>query len=322
MILAAITTCRRAPAMVERALKSVIAQTYTDWDCVVVDDSPAEYELRDEVRKMVEEYAARDKRIHYLPLDRNYGAQRARNVALEFAVKGGHEFIAYLDDDDEWLPEKLEKQLARFRECDENTGLVHCNAFAINEWKFNAGEGNVHMKLLMSGQNSIGSTSFPLIRVKCLQEIGGFDEAILRLQDYEMYIRLTEKYHVAYVNEFLINYYNGSWDRIRYSNPKLLRSLELILAKNREVLMTNKRSYLEHLEFLRLRFLQSNDEYVKALYVWLEEVKFSPLNLVRNVLRLCSTLKGILKQWLKIEHPTFFYWLKCKLKGDTSIYTN
>ncbi len=70
MILAAITTCRRAPAMVERAVKSVIAQTYTDWNLVVVDDSPAEYEFRDNVRRMVEGYAAQDKRIRYIPHDR------------------------------------------------------------------------------------------------------------------------------------------------------------------------------------------------------------------------------------------------------------
>ena len=86
MILAAITTCRREPAMVERALKSVIAQTFKDWDCVVVDDSPAEYELRGEVRRMVEGYAARDGRIRYVAHDRNYGAQRARNTALKIAV--------------------------------------------------------------------------------------------------------------------------------------------------------------------------------------------------------------------------------------------
>ena len=85
MILAAITTCRRAPAMVERAVKSVIAQTYTDWDLVVVDDSPNDYEFRKDVRKMVEGYAAQDNRIRYVPHDKNYGAQRARNTALKIA---------------------------------------------------------------------------------------------------------------------------------------------------------------------------------------------------------------------------------------------
>ena len=86
MILAVITTCRRKPEMVERAIKSVIAQTYKDWDLVVVDDSPADYEYRDDVKKMVEGYADKDSRIRYVQHDRNYGAQRARNTALKIAL--------------------------------------------------------------------------------------------------------------------------------------------------------------------------------------------------------------------------------------------
>ena len=85
MILAAITTCRRAPDMVERAVKSVIAQTYKDWELVVIDDSPSDYELREDVRKMVEGYAAQDSRIRYVAHDNNYGSQRARNTALKIA---------------------------------------------------------------------------------------------------------------------------------------------------------------------------------------------------------------------------------------------
>lgn len=85
MILAAITTHKRKPAMVERALKSVIAQTFTDWNLVVVDDSPSDYEFRDDVRKMVESYAAQDDRILYVAHDKNYGANHARNTALKIA---------------------------------------------------------------------------------------------------------------------------------------------------------------------------------------------------------------------------------------------
>ena len=85
MILAAITTCRREPAMVERAVKSVIAQTYQDWNLVVVDDSPADYEFREGVRKMVEGYASQDSRIRYVAHDRNYGVSSARNTALRIA---------------------------------------------------------------------------------------------------------------------------------------------------------------------------------------------------------------------------------------------
>ncbi|MBR0256396.1 MAG: glycosyltransferase family 2 protein, partial [Synergistaceae bacterium] len=129
MILAAITTHKRPPEMVERALKSVIAQTYTDWNLVVVDDSPADWELRGDVRKMVEGYAEKDSRIRYVAHERNYGAQRARNTALGIAVNEGFEFIAYLDDDDEWLPEKLERQLEVFMGRGKDTALVYSRSY-------------------------------------------------------------------------------------------------------------------------------------------------------------------------------------------------
>lgn len=88
-VLAAITTHKRKPEMVERAIKSVAAQTYTDWDLVVVDDSPADYEFRDDVRKMVEEWSRRDSRVRYVPHDKNYGANHARNTALKIACNYG-----------------------------------------------------------------------------------------------------------------------------------------------------------------------------------------------------------------------------------------
>ena len=86
MILAAITTHKREPQMVERAIKSVVNQTYKDWHLVIVDDSPADYELRDEVKHMAEEWCSRDSRITYIQHDKNYGSQRARNTALKVAA--------------------------------------------------------------------------------------------------------------------------------------------------------------------------------------------------------------------------------------------
>lgn len=95
MILVAITTHKRPPEMLERAIKSVVAQTYTDWELVIVDDSPADYELRNDVKKMVEDWCRRDKRISYVQHDMNYGPSHARNTALKIAynslcVGGGY----------------------------------------------------------------------------------------------------------------------------------------------------------------------------------------------------------------------------------------
>ena len=86
MILAAITTCKRKPEMVERAIKSVVNQTFKDWNLLIVDDSPADYEFRNDVKTMAEDWCRRDERIFYFQHEKNFGAQRARNTALTFAV--------------------------------------------------------------------------------------------------------------------------------------------------------------------------------------------------------------------------------------------
>ena len=198
MILAAITTHKRRPEMVGRALRSVIAQTFTDWNCVVVDDSPADWPLRDDVRKMVEGYARQDSRIRYVAHGRNYGAQRARNTALSIANNthggGGYdEYIGYLDDDDEWLPEKLEKMYARFQECGEDTGLVYCRGFSVcqdprtgKEYLIRGKprpsfEGNVYGRMMLG--DFVGTFSNPLMRTKYLVQAGGMDENVVNRDD-------------------------------------------------------------------------------------------------------------------------------------------
>ena len=105
LVTAVITTHKRTPELVERALKSILAQTYENIEVFVIDDSPEEYELRSAVKNMIESYA--EKNVTYIAHDKCMGACAARNTGLE-AAKG--EFIGFLDDDDEWLPTKLEKQ--------------------------------------------------------------------------------------------------------------------------------------------------------------------------------------------------------------------
>lgn len=84
-------------------LDSIINQTYKDWEAIIVDDCST-----DDTAKIVTEYVINDKRIQYHKLDKNSGAAIARNTAVKLA-KG--KYIAFLDSDDVWFPEKLSKQI-------------------------------------------------------------------------------------------------------------------------------------------------------------------------------------------------------------------
>lgn len=248
-VLAAITTCKRKPEMLERAIKSVIAQTYTDWDLVVVDDSPADYEFRDDVRKMAEEWSKKDSRVRYVAHDKNYGAQRARNTALKIAIDEVYEFIAFLDDDDEWLPEKLEKQIARFSECDENTALVYCRGYRAwqneeytNFSKFK--EGYVYPELLT--KDFIGTFSTPLIRTECIRAIGGFDEEMTAHQDYDTWLRISEHYKITFVNDILFCKHND------HDEERISKNLRSYVFMRERILKKHERYLSEHKNVHRL----------------------------------------------------------------------
>lgn len=110
-----ITPVYKCEEYIVRTMNSVLTQTYADWEMLLVDDcSP------DGSAEIIRSYAERDSRFKYIRLENNSGAAIARNVGLEHA-KG--RYIAYLDADDIWLPEKLERQI-RFME--ENDVQFSC----------------------------------------------------------------------------------------------------------------------------------------------------------------------------------------------------
>lgn len=97
---------------IAQTIESVVSQTYSQWEMLIVDDCSTDNSVQ-----IAEQYAAKDKRITVIRNEKNSGAAVSRNKALEIAQG---EFIAFLDSDDLWMPEKLEKQIAFMREnnCD------------------------------------------------------------------------------------------------------------------------------------------------------------------------------------------------------------
>jgi teichuronic acid biosynthesis glycosyltransferase TuaG len=105
---------------ISEAINSVIAQTFTDWELIVVDDYS-----RDSTRKIVEHFTRKDQRIRLLTLPKNMGAAGARN----FATNASHsEYVAFLDSDDKWMPEKLEEQLRYF---EHHEALAVCSPYEV-----------------------------------------------------------------------------------------------------------------------------------------------------------------------------------------------
>lgn len=294
MISVIITTYKREPSMVLRAISSIISQTYQDIELIVVDDSPDDYALRSSVESTVKEQGKQSTKIEvrYIPHEKNLGACAARNTGLN-ASKG--EYIAFLDDDDEWLPNKLEKQLKVMEQTE--AGLVYCGCYikddingTIRERKAELYRGMVFDRLIF--HNFIASTSFPLIRKECILAAGGFDTKMLAAQDYDVWLRIAEKFIVDYVAEPLVIYHEHGSEQISTNPQKKINGLERLNAKYKVLLDSNPSLWRCRNIALIPYYVQVGD-IGKALKLWGECASKKPGAVIENIRFFLVIIKGI-----------------------------
>lgn len=186
--------------ILNRAIESVIKQTFHDIEIIVIDDAST-----DDTEKIMDTF--NDKRILYVKNEERKGPSAARNTGIQIA-RG--EYIAFLDSDDVWLPEKLVKQLQVFNKSSRNLGLVYTACMEIEDSKQKRTviprcRGNVMETLLIT--NCVGYIVTPLVRKKCFTEAGLFDEQLLCSEDWDMWIRIAQYYEVDFVNDILVYIY-------------------------------------------------------------------------------------------------------------------
>ena len=192
--------------MLPRAVKSVLDQTYSNVEVIVVNDNDPDDEFTAATKKQLE--AITDKRVRFVQQDKHLNGSAARNKGIESA-KG--EFVAFLDDDDVWHSDKLKKQMAVF-ESDSSVGLVYTGSKAIyvNDKVSYAiipkQKGDLKKEILLG--NCIGTTSTVAVKREIITGVGMFDVKMPALQDYDLWIRICQKTKIGFVAEELIDYYN------------------------------------------------------------------------------------------------------------------
>ena len=221
-----IPTCNRA-AFLRTALASVLSQTFADFEIIVVDDAS-----KDDTSEVVKGF--KEKSIHYIRHEKNQGGAVARNTGIAHSQS---DYLAFLDDDDEWESTKLALQMDLFNKCSPKVGLVYTGCRTIDRatgkllgQRTPTQRGDLSTNMLR--ENCIGSTSSTLVRRACFEEVGVFDETLPSFQDYDLWIRLAAKFHVECVSLPLLTYYRH--EHKIWTNPKAIRQgIELMLEKHK-----------------------------------------------------------------------------------------
>lgn len=196
-----------AEKYIRQAIESALSQTYANIEVLVVDDGST-----DKTPEIVRKFADQDSRVVLLQQP-NTGVAAARNSAIE---KSKGEFIAPLDADDIWHPKKLERQIDCFAQSGKTVGLVYTWSVFLDEngqqmsyCQCAQVEGKVLVRLIF--ENSPGNSSCPLIRRRCLEEIGSYDchykeQNAQGCEDWDLYLRIAEQYEFRVVPECLVGY--------------------------------------------------------------------------------------------------------------------
>ena len=221
-----IPTYNRAE-LLKRSVQSILDQTYQDFEVIVVDDGST-----DNTEEVVKCFA--DNRIQYIKHDRNRGASAARNTGIRAASA---RYIAFQDSDDEWLPQKLEKQVGMLGTSSTEVGVVYSGF-----WKVRGRtklyipipsvplkEGDIHEVLLR--RNFVG-IPVTIIRRECFEKAGVFDEKLSMYEDWELWIRISKHYEFRYIAEPLVITHCSAGGVNTQESLVLAKSIEYIVQKH------------------------------------------------------------------------------------------
>ena len=202
-----IPTYKRSDSLC-RAIDSVLSQTYSNVECIVVNDNERNDEYSQVLYQMLKEYNE-EPRFVLVEQDKHINGAEARNAGIR-ASRG--EYVAFLDDDDEWLPQKLEKQITILN-ADSTIDGVSCLYQELAEGKvFHScppytGDG-LHKKVF---QREVAVfTSTIVLRREALLNSGIFDNTLRRHQDLQLLLDFTKEHKMAVLNEYLVYLHSDS----------------------------------------------------------------------------------------------------------------
>lgn len=283
-------TCEKSPLVsvviptykrvktIDRCLKSILSQTFIDFEIIVVNDGPD-----DGTKEVINNLD--DCRVRYLEHSVNRGQSAARNTGIK-AARG--KFIAFQDSDDEWLPSKLEKQVKCILSAPPGTGIVYTEKYNSNDGLieftptrgFGKNPKEIRKELL---KGSLITSQVAMVVSECFQKVGLYDESLRHLEDWDLWIRMIKYYDIINVAEPLAIIHTET-KGISHDIDALIISLKSVIGKHYDEFRTEDDSLLGMHYYYLSRLLRKNG--------------------------LTSESKVYLGKALEVDRLNFRYWLR------------
>ncbi len=297
-----IPTYKRDVKYLSRAVKSILQQTYKNIEIIVIDDSPSSYSNRDSIKEYMD--SIKSPNIIYIQNEKNLGGSLARNVGISFA---SGDYITFLDDDDKYLQEKVEKQL-NFMVCGDYD-LTFSNMIMLNDKEeivdlrdytdipsFD-NKTLLHFHLM---KHLTGTPTF-MFKSNKLKEIGGFEDAKMGQEFYLMLKAIEKNLHIGYLKSCDVVVYKHKDGGITQGKNKI---------DGEKNLYKFKKSYFKELSQMEKRYIRfrhyavmvvaykRNNMLIKALVIGIFDFFVSPLDFIKEVFgfinKIVKAKKGII----------------------------
>jgi glycosyltransferase involved in cell wall biosynthesis len=213
------------------AITSVLNQTFQDFEIIIIDDVS-----KDHTREVIASF--NDARIKVIRNQISKGAAGARNIGI---MNSNGEYVAFLDDDDEWLPEKLKIQTCLLDNSPPDVGGICTGCFIIEKVSRRVLSIDKPELNDLSKGNFI-TTSSILLRGECFKKCGLFDESMPTNSDYDMWIRISTEFSFKVIKDALVNYYVHE-NRLTLNYEKKIRGIEILFGKYGDFFKNGPKEY-------------------------------------------------------------------------------
>ncbi len=261
-----------------KAIQSVLDQTYSYFEIIIIDDN-SNSSISNIIEKIIKSF--NDSRIHYISHGINRGVSAARNTGIR---SSNGKYIAFLDTDDEWLPDKLDEQIKIFKNEYDKLGAVYCGVTYIDEkgnsinkeWIPNK-KGNIYEDLLYI--NCVGGCSGVIVKKECFDKVGLFDKNFPVCQDLDMWIRIAKDYKFSFAKKGLVKYrihpeQQSKNHDLMIADLNRIRMKYINELKKRPYIYSKSYFFISNMLFRLGRIREGQSYLLKAIFIYPVYIKY------------------------------------------------